>query len=81
MRNFDTGPLKTWNLWICCSGDQGQDVGRKGRGVEEDAGDAGTDAGDDENAWIHGCPIFQTISSQILSQSSKPYLYPRQKPP
>ena len=72
--SLDRGPLKTWNLWICCSGDQGQDVGRKGRGVEEDAGDAGTDAGDEENSldsWMSNFPnylfpnlepIFQTIS-------------------
>merc|ERR1712112_417904 len=34
-------------------GDQGQDVGRKGRGVEEDAGDAGTDAGTNQATEFH----------------------------
>ena len=34
-------------------GDQRQDVGRKGRGAEEDAGDVGQDAGADEAAEQH----------------------------
>ena len=25
--------------------------------------------------WTHGCPISQTISSHMWTQSSKPYLY------
>ena len=45
------------------SGDQGQDAGRKGRRVEENARDAGTDAGDHENAMDSWMSIFPHISS------------------
>ena len=44
-KRFERAP-KTWTLWICSPGYQGQDASRKGRGAEKDAGDAGTDAGD-----------------------------------
>ena len=69
-KRFERAP-KTWTLWICATGYQGQDAGRKRRGVEKDAGDAGTDAG--EILWIlMDVQLFQTVFVWYFSTSVPP---------
>ena len=49
------------------SGDQRQDVGRKGRGAEEDAGDVGADAGGQWHMTTRDCPYSRSLSHLCAS--------------
>ena len=48
-------------------GDQRQDVGRKGRGAEEDAGDVGADAGEQWHSTTRDRPYSRSLSHLCAS--------------
>ena len=48
-------------------GDQRQDVGRKGRGAEEDAGDVGADAGEQWHKTTRDRPYSRSLSHLCAS--------------
>ena len=48
-------------------GDQRQDVGRKGRGAEEDAGDVGADAGEQWHRTTRDCTYSRPLSHLCVS--------------
>ena len=48
-------------------GDQRQDVGREGRGAEEDAGDVGADAGEQWHRTTRDRPYSRSLSHLCAS--------------